>query len=182
MKLYLARHGQTNYNDLHLCNSDPTVDVHLTQEGIKQAEALANKLKQVHLDYIFTSELPRTQQTAAIVNQFHNLKIEIDARLGDHRSGFEGRPFKELSDALDAAEDEWTARFNGGESIEDIKSRAADFIADLRTKDYDAVLIVTSQWVIRAVVAVIQGISNEEAWRLEAAQGSCIEIELTANR
>ena len=81
MKLYLARHGRTNYNDLGLCNADPAVDVHLTPSGVAQAGALAEKLKLVPLDHIFASELNRTQQTAEIINKFHNLEIEIDARL-----------------------------------------------------------------------------------------------------
>ncbi|MBL8122425.1 histidine phosphatase family protein [Candidatus Saccharibacteria bacterium] len=181
MKLYLARHGQTNYNDLHLCNADPSVDVQLTPVGIKQADVLAGKLKSVHLDHIFASELPRTQQTAEIINRFHNLKIEIDTRLGDHRSGFEGKHFKELMGALDAADNRWTARFNGGESIEDIKQRVASFINDLQANSYHAVLVITSQWVIRAIAAIVQDISNEEAWELEVSQGSCMELEIDAN-
>lgn len=179
MKLYLVRHGRTNYNDLRLCNADPTVDVHLTSVGIEQAEVLADKLKQVHFDHIFTSELKRTQQTAAIINRFHALEIEVDTRLGDHRSGFEGKHFEELAKALDAARDRWTARFNGGESIEDIKVRVASFIDDLRVKGYDTVLIVTSQWVIRAVISVVDGISTEEAWNLGVEHASCTEIELS---
>ncbi len=34
VKIYLARHAQTNYNVLDLANSDPSVDVHLTSKGI----------------------------------------------------------------------------------------------------------------------------------------------------
>jgi histidine phosphatase superfamily protein (branch 1) len=88
MKIYLARHGKTNYNDLDLCNSDPSVDVHITSEGTKQAQALANKLKTVSLDRIFVSELRRTKQTAEIVNQFHGIEIDVEPLLNDHRSGY----------------------------------------------------------------------------------------------
>src|SRR5882762_3740116 len=121
MKIYFARHGRTNYNDLDLCNSDPSVDVHITAEGTKQAEVLAGKLEEVPIDRIFVSELRRTQQTAAIVNQLHHVTIEVDPLLNDHRSGYEGKPARLLTEAMDAAEDRWTARFNDGESIEDMK-------------------------------------------------------------
>jgi alpha-ribazole phosphatase len=164
MKIYLARHGRTNYNDLGLCNADPTVDVHLTRVGAEQAEDLADKLKQVQLDHIFVSELRRTQQTAEIVNKSHNLEIEIDPRLNDGKSGFEGKHFTEYENALNAATNRWTVRFNDGESIEDIKKRVVDFINELRTKKYDAVLIVTSLWIIQAILAVVRHIPNEEAW------------------
>jgi broad specificity phosphatase PhoE len=178
MKLYFARHGRTNYNDLHLCNADPAVDVYLTSAGVEQAKALADKLKSTPIGHIYVSRLKRTQQTADIVNAFHEAPVEVDARLDDHRSGFEGKPFALLKDALDAADNQWTARFNDGESIEDIKKRVAAFLDDLRTKPYDSVLIVTSQWIIRAAMAINQHLSNEEAWELVVVQGSCLELEI----
>ncbi|HSX07000.1 MAG TPA: histidine phosphatase family protein [Candidatus Saccharimonadia bacterium] len=178
MKIYVVRHGRTNYNDLDLCNSDPSVDVHLTLKGMKQAEALANKLKEVPIDHIFVSELRRTQQTAKIVNQFHHATIDVDPLLNDHRSGYEGRPASLLLAALDDAKDKWTAHFNGGESIEDMKSRMAEFLNKLKAEPYDAVLIVTSGWVIRMTVALIRNVSNEEAWKVDAEQGSYLEFKI----
>lgn len=179
MKIYFARHGRTNYNDLELCNADPSVDVHITSAGIEQAKALANKLKEIPIDRIFVSELKRTLQTAEIVNAFHGAPIGTVPLLNDHRSGFEGKPAKLLMKALDKAENRWAARFNDGESIEDMKKRVAKFLDELKTKPYDTVLIVTSQWVIHAAVALIKNISNEEAWKLEVEQGSCLELDLS---
>jgi broad specificity phosphatase PhoE len=178
MKLYLARHGRTNYNDLGLCNADPTVDVHLTSTGIAQAKALADKLKHISIDHIFVSELRRTQQTAEIVNKAHNLEIEADARLNDGRSGFEGKHFTEYDKALDESTDRWTVRFNDGESVEDIKKRVSDFIDELLTKKYEAVLVVTSLWIIQAIIAIVRHTSNEEAWSFEAPQGDYLELEI----
>jgi broad specificity phosphatase PhoE len=178
MKIYFARHGRTNYNDLNLCNGDPSVDVHITSEGTKQAEVLANKLKSVSLDHIFVSEMRRTQQTAEIVNKFHHVTIEVTPLLNDHRSGYEGKSASLLIEAMEAADDKWTARFNDGESIEDMKSRVAAFLNKLNAEPYDAVLIVTSGWIIRVAVAIIQNISNEEAWKIDAEQGSYLKFEL----
>lgn len=178
MKIYLARHGRTNYNDLDLCNSDPSIDVHLTKKGAKQAEALANKLKDVPIDRIFVSELRRTRQTAEIVNQLHHVDITTEPLLNDHRSGYEGRPASLLMEALDKAENKWTARFNDGESIEDVKSRVGDFLNTLKKESHDAILIITSGWVIRAAIAIIQNIPNEEAWAMEPEQGDYLEFEV----
>jgi alpha-ribazole phosphatase len=178
MKLYLARHGRTNYNDLGLCNADPSVDVHLTPQGLQQAQLLADKLKAAPIDHIFISQLKRTRQTADIVNTSHHVPIEVDPLLNDHRSGYEGKPAQQLMDALAAAENRWTARFNDGESIEDMKQRVAEFIEELKTKPYKSVLVVTSQWVIQAAAALIKNMPNEEAWKLEVEPGSYLELEI----
>ncbi len=178
MKVYFARHGRTNYNDLELCNADPTVDVYITPVGIEQAKELADKLKEVAIERIFTSELKRTRQTAQIVDTAHKVPIEVAPLLNDHRSGYEGRSAKLLMEALDKTENRWTAHFNDGESIENMKQRVAACLTELTTKPYDVVLVVTSQWVIHAAVAIIQNISNEEAWGLEVNQGSFVELEI----
>jgi probable phosphoglycerate mutase len=176
MKIYFARHGRTNYNDLRLCNADPSVDVHLTPQGKEQAKALANSLKGAPIERIFVSELKRTRQTAEIVNMLHKVPVEITPLLNDHRSGFEGKPFPLLREALDAAENQWTAHFNDGESIEDMKKRVARFIDELKTRPYSTVLVVTSQWIIYAAASIIKDISNEEAWKLDVQQGDYIEL------
>lgn len=178
MKLYLARHCRTNYNELGLCNADPTVDVHLTPRGIKQAEALAEKLKPIHIDHIFASELKRTMQTAEIINRFHGLEIEVDTRLNDIYSEFEGRHFGEYMEALEAASDRWTIRFNGGESIEDLKARTAHFIDELQSKPYGSTLVITSEWNIRAMFTLLQGFSNAKAWNVDVEQGGYMEFEI----
>jgi broad specificity phosphatase PhoE len=178
MKIYFARHGRTNYNDLELCNADPSVDVHLTPDGTKQAKALAENLKIIDIDHIFISELRRTRQTAEIVNEFHHVNIEVDPLLDDHRSGFEGQSAQLLMKALDKSEDRWTARFNDGESIDDMKQRVANFINKVRTTDYDSVLVVTSGWVIQAAVAILKNISNEDAWKLDVQQATYLEFDI----
>ena len=68
MQVYFIRHGQTNYNLLNLCNDVVDKQVSLTEIGKQQAASLANTLKDVHIDKILVSELPRTRQTADIIN------------------------------------------------------------------------------------------------------------------
>ena len=92
MDVYFMRHGQTNYNQQGLCNSDPARDVHLTPQGKAQAQQAAEQLKSVPLQLIIASPLPRTRQTATIMNQYHQCHIEYDDTIADIRSGFEDRP------------------------------------------------------------------------------------------
>lgn len=174
MKLYLARHCRTNYNDLELCNGDPSVDVHLTEVGETQASGLAEKLKSAKIDQIYVSQHKRTQQTAAFVNKFHGAAVVIDARLNDIRTGFEGKPAAEYDAALTGADQKWTARFNDGESVEDMNKRVRAFMTELKTHQHEAVLIITSKVVVQALYGVLNDVSNEEAWSLEVEQGGFI--------
>lgn len=178
MKLYVARHGRSNYNDLQLFNSDPNVDVHLTDLGIKQAEDLAIRLKDVAIDHIYASELKRTQQTAEIVNKYHGVRVSIEAVLNDHRSGFENQSYDEYDQLFDASDDKYNARFNDGESLNDTRVRMKEFLGKLSEAEYENVLIVTSMTIVQAIHGVIKNLSDDETWNLEVETGSYSELEL----
>lgn len=178
MKLYVARHGRTNYNDLGLCNSDPATNVHLTKVGVEQAKVLSQQLKDVHVDKVFVSELNRTKQTANIAYAHHDAPVTVDARLNDNRTGYEDKDSRDYYAALDKADDKWTVRLNDGESLEDMKARVQGFLDELKTQDYNSVLIVTSMIIVQAMYELLHGVSNEEAWDFQVANASCIELEL----
>lgn len=145
MKLYIARHGQTNYNVLGLYNADPKVDVHLTEQGVIEAQNIAKKLQSIHFDAIYISELPRTRQTADFINCGRGLELKIDRRLNDIDNGFEGKSVEEYHALRNAAEDSFTFRYGDAESSEDAYLRTKDFLRDLRQLRYNVVLIVTSK-------------------------------------
>jgi len=176
MHIYLARHGQTNYNELGLCNADPTVDVHLSEIGINQAIALSDKLKMAVFERVYISELRRTKQTAEYINKYHNAPVVVDDRLNDNRTGFEGKPVDEFYAALSAATDKWTARFNDGESLTDTKLRVKSFIDELKTTGLDSVLIVTSMSIVQAFYGLVNNLSAQQAWDFQVHKGSCIEL------
>ena len=178
MKLIVARHGRSNYNDLELFNSDPTVDVYLTETGIEQAHSLAEKLKNVPIQIIYTSELKRTKQTAEIVNQYHGVALLADGRLNDHRSGFENKSYAEYDVLYDATSEPWNARFNDGESLEDTRLRVQDFLNELRKEEYECVLVVTSMTIVQAFYGVLNNLTPEETWNISVDTGSYSEFEL----
>ncbi len=178
MKLYLARHGRTNYNDLDLCNADPTVDVHLTETGQAQAQSLDKQLSQKNIDQIYVSQLKRTQQTAAFINTAHHAPIKIDPRLNDIRTGYESKPSREYYTALDQAENKWTARFNDGESIEDTNERVRACINELRALPHQSILIITSEAIVQTIHGILKNLSNQEAQAFHVEQGGYIELDL----
>ncbi len=155
MNLYVMRHGRTNYNDLGLCNDDPRTDVHLNAVGSLQAEEAAGRLRDIALDRIIVSPLPRTRQTAEIVNRYHDVPIEVHPDIADIRSGFDGKPVSEYFAAI--AHDPLNARVNGGESLLDHKHRVLGFIDWLRGQPQENILVVAHEETLRVFVAFFEG-------------------------
>jgi len=178
MKLYVTRHGQTNYNVLGLCNADETIDVYLTPLGVEQARQVSQKLKEKPFEVIYISTLKRTRRTADIINEFHNVPIEVDERIMDNVTGFEGKPVSEYYAAREGAPDKWGFKPEGAESLNDVKSRVQSFLNDLRQESYEAVLIVAHQSVNRMIYGVVNGASNKEIEQFDLPQGDFIEFEL----
>jgi alpha-ribazole phosphatase len=181
MKLHLARHTHTNYNNKSLLNSNPFVDVHLTKKGIKQAKELAQQLAHTKFDVVYISELPRTRQTADIINKIHQLPIIADGRLNDHASGYEGKPVQQYMAAFLRSEDQFRTSFNDGESLENIKERTEAFLNDLKEKDYSSVLVVSHRLILEAIFAIVHGLpfeyGSEDKSKL-LAQGKYLVLDL----
>jgi probable phosphoglycerate mutase len=179
MKVYLVRHGETNYNVLNLHNEDPAVDVHLTETGIKQAKKVANTLKNKNLEHIFVSELKRTQQTADIINKYHQVAITVDKRLNDNKTGYEGQPDSIYHEQLKESQDVWNVSFNDGESLNDVWNRIDSFIDYLQGQHYKSCAVVTSRIIVQYFLAIDRGGTIEQADEYYVDKGSCIELDLT---
>jgi len=163
MNLYVMRHGRTNYNELELCNDDPNVDVQLNDTGLQQARAAAERLRDVPLDRVIVSPLPRTRQTAGVVNQYHGLPIEVHPAIADIRSGFDGQSVAAYFAAI--AHDPLNARVNGGESLLDHKQRVLGFVDWLAGQRQENILVVAHEETLRVLVARFEGGVPDERLR-----------------
>jgi len=180
MIVYLARHAETNFNVLGWSNSDPTVDVHLTEKGITQAQELARALLQDPISVIFTSGLPRTFETAQYIAEGRRVAIIQDTRIDDIHMGYEGEPVAKYHAALSAEPDIWAAKFNDGESMNELLLRIDDFIQDLyrQKATYTTVLIVSHFTVLQLIIARIKNIDKQDALAIEVTQGGFTRLEL----
>ena len=79
MKLYVIRHGETDWNRLHLLQGIHDTD--LTELGVEQAKEAAKSLKDVPLDAAFVSPLKRTRMTAAILLEGRDIPVFYDDRI-----------------------------------------------------------------------------------------------------
>jgi broad specificity phosphatase PhoE len=95
IRLILVRHGETDWNIQQRYQGH--TDIELNQTGINQAKILAQELKAEKLDAIYSSDLNRAAQTAAIINNGRNLPIHKLRELRECSFGiWEGKTFKEM--------------------------------------------------------------------------------------
>lgn len=85
MKLYVIRHGQTNWNIENRLQGQ--VESVLTEQGIEQIKRAKEKLKHIQFDYIICSPLQRCKDTVQIVNEDKNIPVIYDERLKERSYG-----------------------------------------------------------------------------------------------
>lgn len=84
MTIYLVRHGADDDSIRGGWSNHP-----LTDEGLKQSEELAKKLKDYNCDaeIIYSSDLFRAKQTAELLAQRLNLEVECNAEFREVNNG-----------------------------------------------------------------------------------------------
>jgi 2,3-bisphosphoglycerate-dependent phosphoglycerate mutase len=158
MKIYFVRHGQTQFNKER--RSTGWTDIPLIEEGIEQAKSSLIDIPR-HLSIIYSSDLLRCKQTTEIINETLGLPVIYDARLKERNLGsLEGRKWEEndITVMKKDKDQEYDYRPYGGESVEDVRKRVFDFVADIQKKEKDdSVLVVTSAGVICVIHHVLHG-------------------------
>lgn len=135
MKLYLARHGQTDWN-LEM-RAQGRQDQPLNDTGRQQAYILRNKIAHLQFDACYSSPLKRAAETAQIATN-KRLEIIYDDRLLERNFGdFEGKIIKSWSELVDGVNiDDITLDHIEGdvETVQSVLARTQDFIESLKVK------------------------------------------------
>lgn len=134
MKLYFARHGESEANVLHVI-SNRGYQHGLTARGREQAARLAGLLEDAEISSIFTSPLMRAVQTTEIIADKLGLAYTITDALREYDCGIlEGKSneesWRQHGDIADAwvVHKNWAYKADDGESFFDIRDRFVPFI------------------------------------------------------
>ena len=159
--IYIVRHGQTEWNKIKRIAG--RTDIELNQQGILQAQQIADMFKDVKFDVVISSPLKRTLQTAQIITK---TPIVIDERLIERSNGeLEGKMVKDVPQDLDFNNENET-RFNI-ENIKDFRKRILSFCNDLTTKYKGKnVLVTTHSGVILYIRCFFEGEPKDNNFNL----------------
>ncbi len=183
MKLYIVRHAQSKRNLGY--NSD--VDAELTDDGKEQARRIGSYFHNIKIDHIYCSTLKRARDTFEYIGPllkgvpvtYTNKIIEIkmggfgDNGLDDWKGYFRA--------AVEAKGDKYYKfRPRGGESLEDVYSRAKRFYRSLlKRHKNDSVLIIGHGIFLLYVIlnALNLGLMEGKYYSLSNASVSTIDID-----
>lgn len=183
----LVRHGLTEANSSGVL-AGWTPGVHLSDKGLEQVQALAERLAEVPVAGIIASPLERCQETAAAIAKGRDLKVRTDKRLGECKYGdWTGRSMKVLvKDPL------WkvvqahpsAVTFPGGESMLEMQARAIEAIR-AHNKEFgpDATWVAVSHGdVLKSILADALGMHFDAFQRIQVDPASLSVVRYTELR
>ena len=180
--LILMRHGQTDWN----VNGRYMgwMDEALNEEGLRQAERVAQRLDQWPISAVYSSPLKRAVRTAGVVARPHSVAVETVEELGEMRlGGWEGMFAVDIAAKYPELWQTWRTnpgdfRMPGGESLGEVRGRVLRAFGRIMDKsEGKMVLAVTHDVVVRLLVAHCLGVGVDIYRRLEVGNASITVIE-----
>jgi probable phosphoglycerate mutase len=168
LTVLLTRHGHTDLSEPEQYLGQH-VHATLSERGRADAIALAERLRDVHVDRIISSPLGRAVETAEIIGGPNGAPVEVDDRLAELDYGaWEGLTIEEIEGKFPGERDLYDAdpsihRVGGGESGLAVAARVGDFMETLigwwqGTAGDRTCLLVGHSSVNRVLLAVVLGV------------------------
>lgn len=159
IKLYIVRHGSTNWNDKGMLQG--LSDIPINETGIKQVSITKDKLKNINFDICISSPLKRAIDTAKIIVG-NKCGIVVDDLLIERTLGeFEGCTYLEYKN-FNFWDYELNSNYNGVEPVKNLLSRAKIFLDKIKDNyNNKTILIVSHAATIRAIHYNIVGYNKD---------------------
>lgn len=185
MRLLIARHGVTQFNQEYRMTGQ--TDAPLSALGLRQAEALAERLAAERFDVVVSSNLTRARQTAEPVARRLGMFVTLDAGLREISMGdWEGRRFPDIKReypellAQIEANPEGAMGAPGGETWAQFAARIDDTLARWRERYPEGrVLWVTHGGVVSVALTRALGLSLDRRWQFPRGNTSLFELDYT---
>jgi len=166
MKIYIARHGQTDWNIQH--KAQGRSDIPLNETGIKQAEALRDTIKDIKFDAVYASPLKRAAKTAEIATE-GKYEIQFDDRLMERSFGdFEGKEVDGWVETTgyDIGDLRLNTDVGNIEPVREVLARTKAFLDDIKAKhgDDEVILVVAHGQVARGFHHNLVGYTDDTDW------------------
>lgn len=167
MRLFLVRHGETEWNRLGFCQG--AADIGLNDTGRLQASLLAKSLRGCDISAVYSSDLKRAYETASPVAALYNLEVKREPKLREMNQGcFEGVPFEEIRETHAEFLRRWrrepeSVRIPGGETLKEVQERVFEVMWNLGVNHMgENVVVVSHNFAISTFLCKVMGLSLRE--------------------
>ena len=197
MRLILVRHGATDLNQQRRVQG--LSNLGLNETGKRQAEALAQALKDVKVDTIYCSPLRRAQETAHIISHFHQVDVVTLEGLKELDVGeVDGMTYDEMRISHNEFFTKWMADFTavrlpGGGTVPELRDQCCAAVKDILEKQQTAagekcgdgdkvVVAVTHLFPIMSIICDTLGLALTYFRRFRLDVASMCTLDFTPER
>lgn len=173
MKIYMIRHGETDWNKVFRLQGH--ADISLNEAGRGLARITAEALNDIPFTRIYTSPLQRAKETALIIKGERDIPVIEEERIKEISFGiYEGYHCSENN--YDIPDPDFINFFKKpeayippkeAESIEDLCKRTTDFLMELvhnKEMTEETILISTHGAAIRGLLSTVHKRSKSQFW------------------
>ncbi|MGN0026894.1 MAG: alpha-ribazole phosphatase [Clostridium sp.] len=183
MKIFLVRHGETDWNLKGKIQGN--TDIELNETGIKQAYELSNKMleKNYKFSKIYSSPQKRALQTAKILSENTDIECIVVDKLKEMNLGkWEGLAWSEVRENYPLEYKEWFVKRRytktpNGESYEEMLERVLDSLYKIIDDNSDNIVIVTHSAVIMSLQCYITNTDFDKMTKFRTDNASILEID-----
>ena len=174
-EIILVRHGETDWNVQQVFRG--RIDIELNETGVRQAELLAEYLRRVKIEAVYSSPLRRALKTAEVIARYHTLEVAIAPGLIDFDFGkWEGLPHQEVKRRYKQLYAQWLGnphlvQMPDGESLNDVRGRALRVVDEVIAKHKGTVVLVSHRVVNKVLTCALLGLDNSHFWNIR--QDTC---------
>ena len=188
MKLYLIRHGETDWNTVKRLQG--ATDIPLNENGEALAKLTSEGLKDVSFDMIITSPLKRAYRTAELMKADREIPLICEDRIreicfGDYEglvSKSEGYSIPDPDFKFFFTKTECYKTPPNGEPIQALLHRTNDFLEELKNREdlKDKTILISSHGAaVRALLSNIEKCDIAHFWGNGVHKNcgvSCVEL------
>ncbi len=183
-RILLVRHGETDWN--RQTRFQGQIDIPLNATGLSQATQTAEFLKDIPLQFAYSSPLARAQQTATAILGHHSLALQFHPGLREISHGeWEGKLEAQVETQFPGQLQAWRqtphqVQMPGGENLDQVWQRAVGAWSEVLANealDYRLGVVVAHDAINKVILAHCLGLGPAAFWAFRQGNGAVSVID-----
>lgn len=183
-RLLLVRHGETEWNRKQRFQGQ--IDIPLNETGRAQAQAAADFLRPIDLDFAVSSPLLRPRETAeAILEGRNDLSLTLEDQLKEIGHGlWEGKLESEIAAEFGDLLQQWkqtpeVVQMPEGENLQEVWDRSVDAWHSIvrQAPEGSTGLVVAHDAVNKVILCQVLGLQPKDIWAVKQGNGAVTVVD-----